>query len=459
MTDQKISFTLLFPKKTFHETFFMDASTNLAIYFLNMRVNIQKRGPFWSVAGTLISDAKISILTNKPLKSFSKNFKSRIEAEKERNSIEPKNNHEHELMVKNGGIFAPVSWIKSLSFVQCNKFIRIAQHPKRQDEFFKTNSKLVLDPYYLGIWCGDGSSRNTHFTNTDLVIIDWMKNYVKTEFDLDYTLNSQKEGTITYRIARNGRPYISSLEMLERRKAYIHSLDNPHLPYTPRNPRDKSRWEKEIKEHGREKFLLANIPLLTLKKLNLINNKHIPEIYLHALRYIRMKLLGGLIDSDGHRHSDCYEICQKNINLADDIIKLGNSLGFFVNSRMQTTIATNTVAKLPCESKRLYISGLLLNEVPVLVPRKKIVSHGRFFPTILFDEKKVNLKRKRIIIWRKQEEELVMRAFEVHGKKWAKIRDQEPFHTTAKKMNLTTDDIRNKINKLIAKRENLSPAI
>jgi intein/homing endonuclease len=67
-----------------------------------------------------------------------------------------------------------------------------------------------------------------------------------------------------------------------------------------------------------------------LKYHNLINNKHIPEIYKCNSRENRLKLLAGLIDSDGSydKVNNSLEITQKNKKLADDILFLVRSLGF-----------------------------------------------------------------------------------------------------------------------------------
>lgn len=66
-----------------------------------------------------------------------------------------------------------------------------------------------------------------------------------------------------------------------------------------------------------------------LRELNLLNNKHIPAIYMYNSKEIRLALLAGLIDSDGYYdHSNIYEITQKNKRLSDDILYLCRSLGF-----------------------------------------------------------------------------------------------------------------------------------
>ncbi|MDD5036635.1 MAG: DnaB-like helicase C-terminal domain-containing protein, partial [Methylococcaceae bacterium] len=69
---------------------------------------------------------------------------------------------------------------------------------------------------------------------------------------------------------------------------------------------------------------------LRLRALNLLGNKHIPQIYLINSAENRLQLLAGLIDSDGHFDGQCggYEITQTNQALAQKIKFLCDTLGF-----------------------------------------------------------------------------------------------------------------------------------
>ena len=74
----------------------------------------------------------------------------------------------------------------------------------------------------------------------------------------------------------------------------------------------------------------CNYFLNILKEYNLINNKHIPLIYKCNSRENRLKLLAGLIDSDGSLTKDkcTFDFIQKSEKLIDDTIYLARSLGF-----------------------------------------------------------------------------------------------------------------------------------
>ena len=103
-----------------------------------------------------------------------------------------------------------------------------------------SNKKLPLDPYYMGLWLGDGSKDKTTITHS--------KEDIASINSIPYTISKQwvhkTTGVVTTSFASNGI----------------------------------------IKE---------------LRNLTLYNNKHIPDIYLMSTIKQRLELLAGLIDSDG----------------------------------------------------------------------------------------------------------------------------------------------------------------
>jgi hypothetical protein len=103
-----------------------------------------------------------------------------------------------------------------------------------------------------------------------------------------------------------------------------------------------------------------NIFLNALKDLNMINNKHIPSLYKCNSRENRLKLLAGLIDSDGHycKAKNCFEFKNKNETLMDDVIYLVRSLGF------------SCYKKAKKNSWRISITGARIEEIPTKVPIK-----------------------------------------------------------------------------------------
>ena len=74
-----------------------------------------------------------------------------------------------------------------------------------------------------------------------------------------------------------------------------------------------------------------------LRELNLINNKHIPQLYLQASVAQRWELLRGLMDTDGYcsKSGEC-EFVQKNKAVVDGVIELLSSLG--IKNSLKTKI-------------------------------------------------------------------------------------------------------------------------
>ena len=165
-------------------------------------------------------------------------------------------------------------------------YIKLPQNVKNLLKGYKVpvdfcEKKLHLDPYMIGLWLGDGMSNGPEITNQDSTIIK----YFKTN--------------------------------LEQYKCYLQFKDDKTNKYTYRINGDGSRKTD------------SNYFMNILNKYNLINNKHIPHIYKCNSRENRLKLLAGLIDSDGSLDSSgCYDFIQKSEKLIDDVIYLAHSLGF-----------------------------------------------------------------------------------------------------------------------------------
>lgn len=156
---------------------------------------------------------------------------------------------------------------------------------------FNQNKILSIDPYYLGLFLGDGSSAHPNeIYSADLEIRDYLKSYSK-QMSLEYQEYKQSG---CYKCTITGKDY---------------SFSRAHnAPVATSKFRDK------------------------FKNLNLLNNKHIPHEYLTASVEDRLQLLAGIIDTDGYlAHNSYYEVMQKNDVLAQDICFLVRSLGFAAN--------------------------------------------------------------------------------------------------------------------------------
>jgi len=147
-------------------------------------------------------------------------------------------------------------------------------------------ANLPIDPYILGLWLGDGTLMRPDLTTQDPEIRDIWVSYGKTLglVSREYT---KKESKVTsYRLTTS------------------------------------------MKGNGVQNSLLT-----TLRDLNLLNNKHIPDNYIKASRSQRLSLLAGLIDTNGHKvrgFKSRYTISTISEGLANTLEFLLNSLNLKV---------------------------------------------------------------------------------------------------------------------------------
>ena len=198
--------------------------------------------------------------------------------------------------------------------------------------------EVEMDPYLLGMWLGDGLSDGTGFS----------LNY-KTDFEtLDYWEKWAEENGA---IISKGNRYDFSIVSKKNKEATSAGVCN------------------RVEEAPLKKYL---------RKYNLLNNKHIPNDYLTNDRDTRLKVLAGLIDTDGSVRDTGREIriCQgpNNYKIIEQAYTLAMSLGFscgVVEGKSQWTDEKTGVKKFSTY-KELTITGYNIYEIPTLLPRKKL---------------------------------------------------------------------------------------
>jgi phage terminase large subunit-like protein len=133
--------------------------------------------------------------------------------------------------------------------------------------------ELPINPYLLGVWLGDGESGGSRIS----IGANELKEMICNIKSSDGKINSIKE--------------------------------------------DKNCYRVNITQYN-------NCIKTELRKLNLINNKHIPILYLQSSINQRIELLKGLMDTDGYcsKAGEC-EFVQKNKLLIDNFSELLSSLG------------------------------------------------------------------------------------------------------------------------------------
>jgi replicative DNA helicase len=213
--------------------------------------------------------------------------------------------------------------------------IEVSDYVEKSDKFksnykgykvaveFSENS-VDIEPYFLGLWLGDGTSSNVEIATQDSEIVNYLGKYADR---LSLLLNSHfADGKCPmYRIGKG---------------------------YTGGDIKQDISLQKKLRD------------------MNLLNNKHIPENYLINSRKKRLELLAGLLDSDGY-YDDKYhvmEITQKSKALSKQIKFLADSLGF--RCSFKSKIARIKSIGYECEVYRVRIVGDL-DEIPTKIARKK----------------------------------------------------------------------------------------
>ena len=177
---------------------------------------------------------------------------------------------------------------------------------------------VLIDPYLLGVWLGDGTSIYPQITTPEPEIEAYLQDYAEKN-GLQVTVNGERGKAKTLRLSRVGRK--------------------------------------------------PNYFLNKLRGYGLIANKHIPQPYISNSESVRLNLLAGLLDTDGTREGNGYEITQKRKELAKQIKFIADTLGF----RTSLTERTSHIGEKDCGTYyRVHINGDVWR-IPCKVPRKRIL--------------------------------------------------------------------------------------
>lgn len=186
--------------------------------------------------------------------------------------------------------------------------------------------QLDMDPYVMGAWLGDGSQNVFDITTIDDEIINYIKDHSpNTKYCQYFKHNS--DGTLN-KAARYGASKI------------------------------EGRWKEK------------NYMNKCLVKYNVLNNKHIPMEYKCNTREVRMKVLAGLIDTDGtyQERGNQFTISLKSERLMDDLIYVARSLGFACYKKEFIGKCHNNGVE--GTYFRTNIAGEHIKDIPTLLSRK-----------------------------------------------------------------------------------------
>jgi len=185
------------------------------------------------------------------------------------------------------------------------------------------HKKTPIDPYFLGLWLGDGKSDGSRIYTQDKEVVDYIYSYAK-ELGATVTVLKDKEKCPAY-IITNGKSQVARNSSLQAK----------------------------------------------LRNLGLLNNKHIPQIYLVNDKKTRLSLLAGLIDSDGfinHNFGGTIEITTKYEILANQIKFLCDTLGY--RTSLKSKKAKISSSGFESTVWRVRFNGNV-DEIPTRIKRKK----------------------------------------------------------------------------------------
>lgn len=205
-------------------------------------------------------------------------------------------NESHILSLKITGTQEVVNLTISDYLSRSNWFKHIAKGWRTSVDFH-IGDDLLIDPYFLGLWLGDGLSRKPTICTGD--------------YEIDSFVSS----------------YAAELGLLVRRERNSNNSVNIHI-------------------HGGRRGGLDSVLLSALRYYDLERNKHVPIAFKCSARPDRLALLAGMIDTDGWRiKGGGFGLTLQSKKLMDDIVFVARSLGFSAYPRPVRKICCNNGVK------------------------------------------------------------------------------------------------------------------
>lgn len=152
-------------------------------------------------------------------------------------------------------------------------------------DFHYDQGELPLDPYWLGCWLGDGDATGPNLHKPECNMSRW------------WVAHAESKG---HKVTKRGH------------------VKCPMWAITSA-PDGEARMP--LTRRSKNGFKSA------LRLLGLFRNKHIPQVYLRGSQETRLKLLAGLLDSDGSLSGSGYDWISKDEQMAKDFAFLCRSLG------------------------------------------------------------------------------------------------------------------------------------
>ena len=278
--------------------------------------------------------------------------------------------------------------------IKLEDYLKLSTYSKRK-LYMISNTKCInwdkkdvkINPYILGAWLGDGNHEGNGFTSADQEIIKEFALWADTiNCEVTHHTNGIEHENYHYGIRRKNSGYKTSIGDKNHNSSVCDGCK------TSKKTHPLCNWyfdkSEETINYGVPKNGMIRHDLNPFKELlkttGLFRNKHIPKEYIFNDKDTRLKVLAVFIDTDGtlkksNNGSPHYEISQSDRlhgELIDSLDFICKSLGF------STTISYTEYTELTLkgENKRLktlFIYGDNINEIPVLLERKKVNYYAR----------------------------------------------------------------------------------
>lgn len=217
---------------------------------------------------------------------------------------------------------------------------RFVEKPSRRDKHFLyrstnvhfENTDVPFDPYMLGLWLGDGNSYAPCITTMDPEIMDYAEQFAKEH---------------NMRIRYEKIPYEKALNL------YFATTEKSERGYNNQKRNYFTGW---------------------LRRLNVLKNKHIPCEYIYTSEENRLKLLAGLIDTDGWydptNNNIGFSQCASRKQMVYDAAFIARSLGMKASVRIKKTKPSKLCNKSMEDSYVLTIFNGC-ERIPTKIARKQ----------------------------------------------------------------------------------------
>lgn len=211
-----------------------------------------------------------------------------------------------------------------------NKPYLKAHYSLIKTQFSWEEKEHVIDPYLLGLWLGDGTSSEFSIASNDIEVIEYLQTYAITHG-------------------------------LFARLRKVNTTENCYLVHLSSGKPGKANW-------------LLN----ELRNLKVLNNKHIPDDYIFDSRENRLKLLAGLIDTDGWYQSDKQYLCLSQSSERKHIIYAAQYIARSLGIKCTVTtkkIKDHTLRGKIIKGGNIEYRLILLNnhqDIPTKIERKKV---------------------------------------------------------------------------------------